>query len=458
MVTQTKQRKTKNIEYFFHTGQQRVWDSKARFVGMLAGTQSGKTCFGPLWLEREIRSTARDGEDNDYMAVTANYDLYKLKMFPALRDYFVFDLGIGKYWAGDRIIELAINLEPGNFRAKSATDPMWGRVILRSAEAPSGLESATIKAAWLDEAGEPSFERIVWEAIQRRLSLSGGRVLFTTTLYDWNWFKIEIFDRWMAGDHDYDVIQFDSTVNPAFPRTEYQRAERTLPRWKFNLFYRGRYERPAGLIYDSFNEQTNKLTRREIDSRIKPDWPRYVGPDFGPIHNSALWYAQEPKTGYLYLYRTYLSFEKMTAASHVAKWQELTGKEPIRRRVGGAVSAADDGWREVYALAGWPINEPLVKSVEVGIDKVYGWHKTNRLYVADDLLDYLSEKLSYSRVLDEFYNPTDEIKDKSRYHLMDGERSILSDFQPVDTVKKDDDDRIMVWSPDQIQRNRVTLR
>jgi len=413
---------------------------------MLAGTQSGKTCFGPIWLYREIQNTAKPGEDNDYMAVTANYDLFKLKMFPALRDHFVFDLMIGKYWAGDRIIELAEDLIPGKFRAKSATDKMWGRIILRSAEAPAGLESATVKAAWLDEAAEPSFERIAWEAIQRRLSLSGGRALFTTTLYDWNWFKIEIFDRWEADDTDYDVIQFDSTVNPAFPLTEYERAERTLPKWKFNLFYRGRYERPAGLIYDSFNEKECKLPRAEINSRIKDDWPRYVGHDFGPIHTSALWYAQEPNTGYLYLYRTYLSFEKTTAAGHVHKWQELSGKEPIRRRVGGAVGSADEGWREAYALAGWPINEPLIKSVEVGIDKVYGWHKTDRLYVADDLIDYLSEKLSYSRKLDEFYNPTEEIKDKSRYHLMDGERSILSDFKPVDVVKKDGPKKTPVWS------------
>jgi hypothetical protein len=56
------------------------------------------------------------------------------------------------------------------------------------------------------------------------------------------------------------------------------------------------------------------------------------------------------------------------------------------------------------------------------------------LFVFEDLFEYLAEKQSYSRVLDANYNPTPEIKDKSRFHLLDGERAILSDFKPVDAV------------------------
>lgn len=410
-----------------HPGQRRTWDSKRRFVGMLAGSQGGKTVFGSPWLHREI---AQKGA-GDYLAVTANYDLLKLKMLPELLGYFEQDLGIGRYWAGDRVIELAEDLSPGRFLAKQSTDPMWGRIILRSAEAEAGLESATAKAAWLDEAGHPDFSRTAWEAVQRRLALHQGRVLFTTTLYDWGWFKVEIYDRWAAGDADYDVIQFDSTINPAFPAAEYERARATLPKWKFNLFYRGQYEKPAGLIYDAFDEKSCKVKRFEVP----PNWTRFVGHDFGPIHTSALWYAQEPATGYLYLYRTYLSHEKQTAAGHVAKWQELSAGERIMKRVGGAVGSADEGWREAYRLAGWPIDEPMIRDVEVGIDKVYAWHKTNRLFVFEDLLDYLAEKMSYSRKLAPDYTPTEEIKDKSRFHLMDGERYLVSDFKPVDVVE-----------------------
>jgi len=44
------------------------------------------------------------------------------------------------------------------------------------------------------------------------------------------------------------------------------------------------------------------------------------------------------------------------------------------------------------------------------------------------LLDYLDQKLSYSRDLNDRFEPTDKIHDKESYHLMDAERYILSEF------------------------------
>jgi len=35
---------------------------------------------------------------------------------------------------------------------------------------------------------------------------------------------------------------------------EYERAKRTLPAWKFEMFYNGNFSRPAGLIYEDYNE------------------------------------------------------------------------------------------------------------------------------------------------------------------------------------------------------------
>jgi hypothetical protein len=40
--------------YNFHEGQQRAYDSPKRFILVLAGSQGGKTSFGPLWLAQEI--------------------------------------------------------------------------------------------------------------------------------------------------------------------------------------------------------------------------------------------------------------------------------------------------------------------------------------------------------------------------------------------------------------------
>ena len=57
----------------FHEGQARAWKSQRRFIFVLAGTQGGKTSWGPWWLWREIQRTARKGELNDYLA-TAGFE------------------------------------------------------------------------------------------------------------------------------------------------------------------------------------------------------------------------------------------------------------------------------------------------------------------------------------------------------------------------------------------------
>ena len=62
----------------FHRGQWAAWDSLARFIVILAGTQGGKTSFGPHWLYREIQQRG----PGDYMVVTPTYKLLNLKELP----------------------------------------------------------------------------------------------------------------------------------------------------------------------------------------------------------------------------------------------------------------------------------------------------------------------------------------------------------------------------------------
>jgi hypothetical protein len=123
---------------------------------MISGTQGGKTSFGPHWLRREIDRCG----SGDYIAATATYDLFKLKMLPAILELFVHQLGIGRYRASDKVIELK-DPETGAYPSDEG-EPAWGRVILRSANAPGGLESATAKAAWLDECGQDEFAVGAW--------------------------------------------------------------------------------------------------------------------------------------------------------------------------------------------------------------------------------------------------------------------------------------------------------
>lgn len=390
----------------YHSGQTRVNRSKARFVVMLAGTQGGKTCYGVHWLYDEI---CRQGE-GDYLAITATFPLLKLKMLPEF--LYVFDtlLHLGTWKESDKVYQF----KDGKTR-----------VIFGSATNPESIESATAKAAWLDEAGQSQFRREAWEAVQRRLSINQGRALFTTTLYGFGWLKTELYDKWKDGDEDIEVIQFESTANPVFPKEEYERARKTLPPWKFSLFYKGEYEKPAGLIYDSFDQRVCIIDRMPIPK----EWLVYVGHDFGGANPAAMFYAQDPGTGFFYAFNSYKPNESKTVAEQVVKFKEITKDYNVIKRSGG--SHQEIGWRDDYTNHGWVIQEPKYSNnVEVGIEKVYALHKLNKIFVFRDMYDYLDEKLSYSRELDDNYDPTEKIADKARFHLMDSERSILSDFTP----------------------------
>jgi hypothetical protein len=189
------------------------------------------------------------------------------------------------------------------------------------------------------------------------------------------------------------------------------------------MFYRGMYDKPAGLIYDCFDEGTHVIPRWALPK----EWPRYVGHDFGPNNTAALWYAQNPLTGDLWVYRSYHA-GGLSAFDHAQKFMVLSEGEMILKRVGGANH--EDGWREAFTAAGWPITKPRDREVEVGINRVYGMHQRGKLYVFSDVLEYIDEKLSYSRKLDDDFEPLKEISNKSKFHLMDAERYILSDFQP----------------------------
>ena len=243
-----------------------------------------------------------------------------------------------------------------------------------------------------------------------------GRALLTTTVYNLGWLKTQIYDKWKAGDSDYEVISFDSIANPVFPPAEYERARRDLPRWKFDMLYRGRFTRPAGLIYGSFNEDLHKVPRFAIPEA----WPRYLGLDFGGVNTAGVFYAAEPNTERLYVYREYKAGGR-TAAGHA---EHLRRGEPmIPTCVGG--SKSEGQWRNEFRSGGLPVRTPTISDVEVGIDRVYGAHKRAEIFVFDDLHGYLEEKNTYSRKLDENGEPTEDIEDKETFHFMDAERYIV---------------------------------
>lgn len=398
-----------------HPGQAEAWDSTARFIWVIAGSQGGKTSFAPWWLWREIMTRGA----GDYLAVTASFDLFKLKLLPEMREVFEHVLGIGRYWAGDKVMEIRDPVT-GKFRAKRADGSMYARIILRSAMAEGGLESATGKAAILDECGQDTFTVDSYYAVRARLALHRGRVLGTTTPYNLGWLYQIVQRRYT--DPDSHVIQFASTINPNFSQEEFENLRITMPDWKFAMRYEGRFKRPAGMIYSDFIDEYAPDGHKIAPFEIPPHWPQIVGVDPGAVHCAILWLAQDPDTGIWYLHREALEGRLSTpevaqstrdvAIAH--NWNVLS------YQVGqpGEVQVRTD-----WQAAGVPnVRAPSVHDVESGIDRVIGLLRERRLRIFDSCVGTLDELGRYSRVLDASNQPTERIKDKETFHRLDALR------------------------------------
>lgn len=406
-----------------HRGQQRAWLSEKRFVCVVAGSQSGKTAFGPHWLRREMEIKG----PGDYMVVTPTFPLLEIKALPEFRRLFEDQLQLGTYKASP----------PRRFEVSDAgAMRLWGYVPTEPttvwfgyAADPDSLESATVKGLWMDECGQQKFKLASWEALQRRLALHQARSLMTTTPYNLGWLYTEIWKPWKAADENHseiDVINFESIANPAFSKAEYDRLKRELPGWKFDLFHRGVFTRPAGLIYDNFNEDDI------IEPFVIPDhWPRYLGNDFGGVNTAALFVAEElddrnQPNGNLIYYREYLA-GNLSTAEHASAMMLGEPRNPdgstVLRGFGGAPS--EDQWRREFTRAGLPIYRPPIADVEIGIDRVYATHGKRQIKVFRTLTRYLEMKRTYQREVGDDGEPTEKIEDKEKFHLLDCERYVI---------------------------------
>lgn len=411
----TVNRKEKTVKLHLHEGQRRAWDSVKRFIFMLAGKQSGKTIYGPTWLHRQILELGA----GDYLAISATNDLFIAKMLPALKQYFVNDLGIAKYWPGDRIFELC-DPDTGKFGATHSHDyeKMWGRIILRTAESEAGMQSFSAKAAWMDEPG--LYDARVWKDVRGRVSLAAGPVLGTTTPYDMGWLKQQIYDPWVQGDPEIDVINFVSTVNPFFSQAEYESLQRTMQPYQFAMDYKAEFGRPPAAIYEDFIDALREDGGHKVRRFVLPsEWPRMVAVDPGVVNPGKIWVAHDTARDEYYIYRAEKGGKRRDAKQHAVDDLKIA-RESNERVIWWAVGAKSEKyWREDYKSAGaLGIREPDTMDVEEGIDRVTQLIRQHRLFVMDDLRPLIDEVMSYSRVIKNG-EVSKEIKDKATFHLMD---------------------------------------
>lgn len=360
----------------------------------------------------------------DYIAATTTNDLFKLKFLPEMKTVFEHVLKIGRYWAGDRIMELKEppnddfnNWHNGRFLAERSSDLMWGRIILRSAQSESGLASTTAKAALLDEVGQDGWTLEDWEEIEARVALNEGRIFGATTLYNLGWLKSEIYDKWLDGDKSIEISQFSSLVNPAFPPKEFERLKDKMQDWRFSMSYLGEFAKPATLIYKDFSN-----LMLVDDFEIPQDWQRVVGVDFGGANTATIYAALNPEDKRWYLYKETLE-GGLSTDQHVRRQKEyLEGTD--YEVVGGSKSEGQQ--RLDWSVAGLEVYEPPISDVEAGIDRVIQIIKQDQLRVFRSLKGLRDELGSYQRKADSSGNPTDEILNKRHFHRLDAVRYLFS--------------------------------
>lgn len=414
-MDQTRRTPERTLEIALHPGQKRAIESGKRFVVVLAGWQSGKTVIGPPWAFKEIKARG----PGDYLIASPTYPLMMKKVLPEFLALFKRAFRLGEFVGQPR--NCFTFSDKGARRMFGRVPDVPTQIFFGHAGDPDSLESATYKAAWLDEAGQNGFRLESYEAIVGRLSIHEGRVLITTRPYNLGWLKQLLYDPWVASGRNHrhiDVVHFRSIDNPAFPRAEYERAKASMPPWRFRMKYDAAFERPAGMIYDCFDDAKN----RSKPFPIPPLWQRYCGLDFGGQNTAGVFLAECPKSGTLYACREYGPAGGLTAAGHAAALKK--GEAGVPQSAGGARS--EQQWRDEFRAAGWPVAEPGVSDVEVGINRVYGALATGKLVVFEGLARLLDELATYSRELDDAGNVTEKIANKNDFHMLDALRYIVS--------------------------------
>jgi hypothetical protein len=183
------------------------------------------------------------------------------------------------------------------------------------------------------------------------------------------------------------------------------------------------------LVHSKFNERICKIPRFPIPK----EWLISTGHDFGSANPAALFLAQNPGSGDIFIFREYAPGPGFSTAQHVARFIEFTAGYNVIRRVGGNQTTEDE-IRQGYTAHGWPITAPRLGKVNAQLDRVIGLEQLNKIFIFDDLYILLSQMANCLWELDKENKPTNRIKDEAKFHLLACLRYIGSEFVPETAV------------------------
>lgn len=288
---------------------------------------------------------------------------------------------------------------------------------------PLKLGSLELGCAGIDEAIETIEDD--WRMLDGRLRLPGvpHQIFAATNPGPPSHYLYRMFFEEKRGE----VYQSSALDNPELPEDYRQRL------LQFEGIYRDRYvyglwKGLEGLVYSTFNDKVCLIPRFEIDK----SWPVYSGHDFGPSHSAALFYAENPGTGEFFAFAEYVPDSSTGIHEDVQAFKGITKGYNVIKRVGG--SHGEELTRQGYTAEGWVISEPKSNDRLYQIKKVQGLHRLNKIYIFNDLTNYVREKFSFAFKKDG-NEVTDLIVNEPRFHCMAAERYFLSDITPETVVE-----------------------
>lgn len=430
-----------NCPEWAHSGQRRVWESKATDVVICAGAQGGKTALAPALFMRETKRAAewiRAVRRANYLLIGPTLQLLQPQAIPTFQQELA---GLGE-WKGT---PPQFHFYKGVARAVFGLPENLSPVIMaRYANDSSNLESVTAYGAIWDEAGQSDNKEASYEAMLRRISAARGdgfgRVFYPSTPYVWNWFKRRLVDR--ADGTNVEVINWPTWANPLQSEKHIRDLlEQGMPEWRWRMMYLGEWTRPAGAVFDCFDSrlETDQTGPTNVVAPfVIPDhWDIHVGVDFGSANTAAATVAVSPE-GQIFVISTYHKVGD-DPRIHVERIKEKAGR-PIRSAWGGAPS--EDEWRKRWAAAGLMVLRPPMVgtgSLEAQLAQVYQAFRTKKVKIFSTCNNLIAELERMSYKLDGDGRVTDLVEDKSTYHRADALRYVVSSLtssSPVTVVTR----------------------
>jgi PBSX family phage terminase large subunit len=311
------------------------------------------------------------------------------------------------------------------------------QILFGGLDDPLKLGSLNLGWAGVDEAIETVEDD--WKMLEGRLRLINvpHQIFAATNPGPPSHYLYTMFFRDKKGE----VYQASSFDNKALP-ADYKERLKEFTGTYYQRYVLGQWAGLEGLVYSAFDDKTCLIPRFSIDK----SWLVYSGHDFGLANPAAVFYAQNPGTNDFYLFAEWLPGGGGSIYDHVQEFKRITEGYNVIKRAGGN-HTTEGQIREGYANQGWPIQEPKYsQSPAYQIQKVQGMHRLNKIYVFNDLSDYLREKFSFAYKKDNG-TLTDKIDNEANFHLMSAERGILSDFTPETVeVNKDAYKAKSIWS------------